>query len=205
MGDPRNLKKKYDTPSHPWQGERIKQEKELMVKYGLKNKKEVWRAQSYLRTLRAQARTLSAKIRTENKQALKESDLLLKRCISLSLLTEGAPLQDVLAIQIETLLSRRLQTLVYTKGLAQTPMQARQMIKHGHIVLKGRRTTIPGMLVHRGDERFIEYDDSSPFTNEEHSMRPKPTVADGAEGAPSQVPEKVKIGTNAEEVKQDGR
>lgn len=193
MGDPRKLRKRYDTPSHPWQGERIKEEKELMIKFGLKNKKEVWKAQSYLRDLRGQARTLQAHIRTENKQSIKEADLLLKRCYKLGILNEGAPLQDVLAIEIETVLSRRLQTLVYTKGLASTPKQARQLISHGHIILKDRRATIPGMLVPKFDERTLNYDESSPFAFEEHPMRPKSSIqSEGIEGV-SQVPEKISI------------
>ena len=193
MGDPRKLKKKFESPSHPWQGERIKEEKELMIKFGLKNKKEVWKAESYLRNLRGQARNLQAQIRTENKQAIKEADLLLKKCAKLGFLGEGAPLNEVLAIEIETLLSRRLQTLVYTKGLAGTPKQARQMINHGHIILKDRRVTIPGLIVPKQDERFIEYDQKSPFAFEEHPMRPKAeTTVNPFEGT-SQVPEKISI------------
>ncbi|MBN1390591.1 MAG: 30S ribosomal protein S4 [Candidatus Thermoplasmatota archaeon] len=193
MGDPRKLKKKYQTPSHPWQGERIKEEKELLMKYGLKNKKEVWKAQSFLRNLREQARTLQAQIRTENVQAIKEGDLLLKKCSRLGFLEEGASLVDVLSIQIDTLLSRRLQTLVYTKGLAGTPKQARQMITHGHIILKDRRVTIPGMIVPRINERFIEYDQKSPFAFEEHPMRPKTETAASPFEATSQVPDKISI------------
>ncbi len=192
MGDPRRLKRKYDTPSHPWQGERIKQEKELMVKYGLKNKKEVWKAQSYLRKLRSQARTLQARNRTGNPQAVKESDLLLKKCFRLAFLNDGAPLVDVLTIEIDTLLSRRLQSLVYTKGLASTPMQARQMIVHGHIIVDSRRTTIPGMLISKQEERGLEYDPASPYVSEMHPMRPK-SGAPADEEAPTQVPDKVKI------------
>ena len=41
MGHPRKARKKYDTPSHPWNADRIKQENKLVQKYGLKNKKEV--------------------------------------------------------------------------------------------------------------------------------------------------------------------
>ena len=44
MGDPKRLRKKYETPSHPWEEERIKRETELMKKYGLKNKREIWKA-----------------------------------------------------------------------------------------------------------------------------------------------------------------
>lgn len=193
MGDPRRLKRKFENPSHPWQGERIKEEKELLIKYGLKNKKEVWKAQSQLRNLREQARVLQASIRTENVQAIKEGDLLIKKCNRLGFLGEGASLVDVLSIQIDTLLSRRLQTLVYTKGLAGTPKQARQMITHGHIVLKGRRVTIPGLVVARIDERFIEYDPNSPFAFEEHPMRPKADAAVNPFDATSQVPEKISI------------
>jgi small subunit ribosomal protein S4 len=203
MGDPKKLRKRFETPSHPWQGERIKEEKELMIKYGLKNKKEVWKAQSYLRNLRGQARNLQASLRTENPQAIKEADLLLKKCVRLGFLDEGAPLVDVLAIQIETLLSRRLQSLVYTKGLATTPKQARQMITHGHIILDDRRITIPGMIVGRQDERLIEYDESSPFAFEEHPMRPKSGVVEEALEGPTQVPEKITIEVPKEEVKKD--
>ncbi|MEA3559952.1 MAG: 30S ribosomal protein S4 [Candidatus Thermoplasmatota archaeon] len=193
MGDPRKLRRRYDTPSHPWQGERIKEEKELMVKYGLKNKKEVWKIQSYLRNLRGQARTLQALIKTENKQAISEANLLLKRCYKLNLLPEGSPLVDVLSIETEAILSRRLQSIVYTKGLAQTPKQARQMINHGHIVINDRRTTIPGLLVKKGEESFIDYEPNSPFAFEEHPMRPKSGSGDAVPEDPSQVPDKVKI------------
>ena len=193
MGDPRKLRKRYDTPSHPWQGERIKLEKELMVKYGLKNKKEVWKAQSYLRNLRGQARTLSAKIRTDDKQAMMEIDLLLKKCYKLGLLNDGAPLNEVLAIEIEAVLSRRLQSLVYTRGLSSTPKQARQLISHGHIIIKDRRVSIPGLIVPKFDEKFIDYDNSSPFAFDGHPMRPNSSSTPEPLEGPSQVPEKISI------------
>lgn len=191
MGDPKKLRRKYDTPSHPWRGDRIKDENEILAKFGLKNKKEVWRLQSYLRDLRGQTRTLQAKIRTQDQQAIKEADMLLNRCYSMGILPEGAPLQEVLAIQLDLIISRRLESLVYAKGLASTYKQARQMIIHGHITLKGRRVTIPGMLVRKGEERTIEYDAGSPFTSEMHPMRPQTTNA--GEPEPSQVPQKIRI------------
>lgn len=191
MGDPKKLRRKYDTPSHPWRGDRIKEENEILAKFGLKNKKEVWRLQSYLRDLRGQTRTLQAKIRTQDQQAIKEADMLLNRCYSMGILPEGAPLQEVLAIQLDLIISRRLESLVYAKGLASTYKQARQMIIHGHITLKGRRVTIPGMLVRKGEERTIEYDAGSPFTSEMHPMRPQTTNA--GEPEPSQVPQKIRI------------
>lgn len=191
MGDPKKLRKKFDVPSHPWRGERIKEEKELVIKYGLKNKTEVYKAYSYLRSLRSQARNLQASNRTANEQAKKESEQLLKRCLRIGLLKEGSNLQNILGLNVEDVLSRRLQTLVYNKGLSQTPLQARQMIVHGHILLSGRKVTIPGMLVDKRIERELDYTMKSPFTNEEHPMRPK---SQSVEEAPSQVPQKVTIG-----------
>lgn len=191
MGDPKKLRRKYDTPSHPWRGDRIKEENELMAKFGLKNKKEVWRVQSYLRDLRGQARMLQAKIRTQDQQAIKEADALLKKCYSLGILQDGAPLQEVLAIPLDTVISRRLESLVYAKGLASTYKQARQMIIHGHVTLKGRKVTIPGILIRKTDESTIVYNPGSPFTSEDHPMRPQVTNAEG-QGA-SQVPQKIRI------------
>ncbi len=48
----------YETPNHPFQGERIAQEADLLGRYGLKNKEELWRAQSELRNYRREAPTL---------------------------------------------------------------------------------------------------------------------------------------------------
>lgn len=192
MGDPKKLRKNYDAPSHPWRGDRIKEEKELMIKYGLKNKTEVYKAYSYLRTLRSQARTLQAQVRTGHRQSLKETDQLLKRCIRLGLLPDGASLQDILGLNVESILSRRFQTIVYNKGLSQTPDQARQMIVHGHVSLTERKVTIPGLLINKGDERTIEYSGRSPYRSEDHPMRPQ-TNQEGAVDNPSQVPEKVNI------------
>jgi len=48
--------KGYETPNHPYQGERIAEESDLLSRYGLKNKEEFWRAQSELRSMRREAR-----------------------------------------------------------------------------------------------------------------------------------------------------
>lgn len=175
MGDPKFPSKKYDTPAHPWDGERIKAENDLLMKYGLKNKRELWRAQSLVRTLRAQSRELQARLRTGDPQAKVETDQLLARCARMSLLPqEGATLNDVLALDTEAVLSRRLQTMVYRKGLAFTPNQARQFIVHGHCSVAGRKVTIPGYIVRRGEEDTITYHSTSPIANELHPVRPKP-------------------------------
>ena len=58
MGQPRKSRKKYNTPPHPWNAERIKNENKLMTKYGLKNKKEIWKADTLVRKYSREARYL---------------------------------------------------------------------------------------------------------------------------------------------------
>lgn len=49
------------------------------------------------------------------------------------------------------LLERRLDNLVYRLGFASSRLEARQLVKHGHFTLNGRKATIPSMLVKTGD------------------------------------------------------
>ena len=172
MGDPKFSRRSYDTPSHPWQGERIKAEVVLVNQFGLKNKTEVWKAQSILRNFRKQARELQALLRTGDAQAKRESDALLRKCGRMGVLPmEGSTLNDVLVLSEEDILGRRLQTIVFEKGMASTVKQARQMIVHGHVFMNGHRVTVPGYIVLREEESSIEYAPASPFTDEMHPMR----------------------------------
>ncbi len=63
------------------------------------------------------------------------------------ILQETAVLDNVLDLTIEDILERRLQTIVFRKGLARTVFQSRQLITHGHVTIDGRRVTIPGYIV----------------------------------------------------------
>ncbi len=173
MGDPKFSRRKYEKPTHPWQGDRIQAENELIKKYGLKNKKELWKAQSLLRNYRQRSRELQAKVRYQDKQAEKEMDELLKKLGSLGLLPlEGATLNDVLALDVEAILSRRFQTLAYVKGLAYSPKQARQLIVHGHAAIGDRKVTVPGYYVKRDEENLIGYTADSPLAHDLHPARP---------------------------------
>jgi len=171
MGDPKFPRKKYETPSHPWRADRIEREKEIVQKYGLAKKREIWRSETILRKVREQARKLRA--RAGERQAEMEKEALLKRLYNLGILPENSTLDDVLSLNVEHILGRRLQTLVYLHGLARTPKQARQLIVHGHIAIDGRRVTIPSYLVRRGEEEKISYSPKSPLNNELHPARPK--------------------------------
>ncbi|MDI6916810.1 MAG: 30S ribosomal protein S4 [Thermoplasmatales archaeon] len=173
MGDPKFSRKKYESPTHPWQADRIKEENGLIKKYGLKNKREVWKARSLLRNFRRQARLLFPKLRIGDKQAEKEVKQLIGKLTRLGVVQENAALDDVLALDIEAILSRRFQTLLYMKGLASTPKQARQLIVHGHAAVTGRRVVVPGHLVKKDEESSITYSQKSPLNNEAHPVRPK--------------------------------
>lgn len=50
------------------------------------------------------------------------------------------------------LLERRLDNVVYRLGLVSSRAQARQLVNHGHILVNGRKVTIPSYLVRIGDE-----------------------------------------------------
>ena len=49
------------------------------------------------------------------------------------------------------LLERRLDNMVYRLGFADSRSQARQLVRHGHIMLNGRKTNVPSCLVKEGD------------------------------------------------------
>src|SRR6266571_464207 len=142
MGDPKFSRKAFSRPSHPWVGERIKAETALVLRYGLKNKQEVWKAAGKLRLWRTQARELQARLQRLEKQAETERDLLIGKLTRLGLLSEGATLDDILALNLELILTRRLQSQVYLKGLAKTTSHARQLIAHGHLAVGGRKITV---------------------------------------------------------------
>ena len=176
MGNPKFPRKKYTTPLHPWKEERIKTERELIKKYGLKNHKEVWKAKTFLGKHRQQARELLAKMGTNDPQIKKESDQLLLHLTRLGVLSTGSSLDDVLALETESVLSRRLQTLVYLKGLSTTPDHSRQLINHGHIAVGGRKVTIPSYMVIKNEETDIGYTNVSPLNELSHPARPKADV-----------------------------
>jgi len=49
------------------------------------------------------------------------------------------------------LLERRMDNVVFRLGLANTRRQARQLVRHGHFTVNGKRVDIPSALVHEGD------------------------------------------------------
>ncbi len=184
MGDPKKQRRKFDTPRFPWRTDILQEELRLLGQYGLRNKHELWRHETTLSNFRGIARSLIGKSVEERRRMENEIVTRLKK---IGLLNETAILDDVLDLTIETLLERRLQTIVSRKGLAKTIQQCRQLITHGHIAVNNRRITIPSYIVTKTEETQITYSQNSPLANVAHPVRqtitaPPPTETAQKEG-----------------------
>lgn len=161
----------YETPNHPFQGERIAQEADLLGRYGLKNKKELWKAQSQLRDFRREARRLLGEAQGDIDLAEEEGAEFVARLRRLGILGEEDDISAVLSLDVTDLLERRLQTVAYRKGLANTPKQARQFITHGHVTVEGARVTIPSKKVEVSEEDTVSFDENSELADDLHPAR----------------------------------
>ena len=168
MGDPRKIRKKYSTPSHPWQKTRIEEENKIQQEYGTKNKKEIWKMRSFLQNAKGQAKKI---VSLKSEQAEKEKTLLMTKLVRLGLLKESAELDDVLGLALKDILDRRLQTIVHKKNLAKTTKQARQFIVHGHIKIGSKTITSPSYIVSVDEEPFVTFSDKSALSNADHPER----------------------------------
>lgn len=161
IGDPRRLKKKFKKPKHPFEKERQREELEFIGKYGLRNKREFWKSRTILGNWRNIARQ-SRKLTKE--KALEVQQELLRKLDRVGILGSEAEFDDILLLSVEDLLKRRLQTLVYEKGFANSVYQARQYIVHGHIQVRGKKINAPSYIVKREEEEFIGYAPNSPLS-----------------------------------------
>ena len=152
MGDPRKPKKSYHRPRRIWTTDQLNAELYILGSFGLRNKRELWKAQTEVARFRNQARALLA-LATEARTE-KESRLL-KSLNRLGLVTESASLDDVLNLKIEDLLERRLQTIVMKKAGTKSPHQARQVVVHGHVSIGDRIVNLPGYIVKKEEEDLI--------------------------------------------------
>jgi small subunit ribosomal protein S4 len=168
MGDIKKIRKKYAKPIHPWNKQRIDDERRFKRTYGLVNKKELWKAESILKGFKDQIKSFPS---MEESQAAVQRDLLRARLMKLGLVKADTPLGDVLAYTTEQILERRLQTIIQNKGYARTSKQARQMIVHEHILVGEKKINSPSYLVTQEEESQIVFDTRSPFFSEQHPER----------------------------------
>ena len=138
MGDIKKKRRAYSKPRQLFDRTRIDQENIMTRKYGLKNKKEIWKAKSLVSKFRRRAKVLISKDIEEQQQFFDKLNKLGLKVTSIS---------DVLALTENHLLDRRLQTFVNKRDLSNTPKQARQLITHKHVVVDGSIVNIPSFWV----------------------------------------------------------
>src|SRR3990170_1642815 len=110
--------KLYSRPKRPFDKARIEEEAKIKEEYGLKNKVEIWRAESAVKGIRSKA----IKLIPENKEKQKA---FFERLNKMGFKVNS--IADVLSLEKKDYLNRRLQTVVFKKRLATTHKQARQM------------------------------------------------------------------------------
>ncbi|KAH9415008.1 ribosomal protein S9 [Dermatophagoides pteronyssinus] len=155
--------KTYVTPRRPFEKERLDQEMKLIGKYGLRNKREVWRVKYTLAKIRKAARELLTLDEKDSKR-LFEGNALLRRLVRIGVLQETEMKLDyVLGLRIEDFLERRLQTQVLKHALAKSIHHARVLIRQRHIRVRKQMVNIPSFIVRLDSEKHINFSLSSPY------------------------------------------
>ena len=160
MGDPKLSRKLWKKPKRPLNYDLMMDELKTLGTFGLKTKRELWKANTELSRLRLQARSLLA-LRQEDRE--QKEPILINSLSKIGLVDKNSTLDDVLNLQVTDLLSRRLQTIVQRKLYFKTPYQARQAIVHGHIMIGERVVTIPSYTVKIDEEPNIRLTVESQF------------------------------------------
>lgn len=123
-----------------------------------------------MRTMLGNWRDLARKSRSlPHERATEVQQTLIKKLVKLGVLGQEAGFEDVLLLSVEDILKRRLQTMVFEKGLAKTIYQARQFVVHGHIQVRGKKINAPSYIVKRAEEEMISYTAKSPLSTVKES------------------------------------
>ena len=101
-------------------------------------------------TARRRQRVSERGLQLREKQKARYSYGLMERQFK-RLFTEAERQSGITGENLIVLLERRLDNVVYRLGFADSRAQARQLVRHGHILLNGRKTNIPSCLVKEGD------------------------------------------------------
>jgi len=148
--------KSYSKPKRPFDKIRIDEEGSIKKEFGLKNKREIWKAEAKIKIIREKAKKLIS-ADTKEQQAFFER---LKK-IGFNVNSIG----DVLALDKKDFLKRRLQTILVEKKIATTPKKARQLIVHKKILVDGRIINSPSYIVPSELENKISLKDKKEKAN----------------------------------------
>lgn len=142
--------KRYSKPKRPFDKSRISEEGEIIEEFGLKNKKEIWKAEAKIKTMREKAKKLISAKPEEQKALFDQLNKIGLNVDSIS---------SVLSLDKKDYLKRRLQTVVFTNKLASSTKQARQLIVHKKVLVNGRVVSVPSYIVPVGLENKISLKD----------------------------------------------
>lgn len=130
--------KKYSKPKRPFDKVRIQEESQIKEEFGLKNKREIWKTEAKIKSIREQAKKL---ISADEK----EKESFFKRLGKIGLKVNS--IGDVLALDIKDFLKRRLQTILVDKKMASTLKGARQLITHKKVLINEKIMNSPSYIV----------------------------------------------------------
>jgi small subunit ribosomal protein S4 len=176
-------KKSYVRPKKPFEKERIQEENEQIEKYGLKNKKEVWKALARVNYYRGRAKKLV-------NSSSEEQEAFFNKLNVLGLKTTTTA--EVLALKIEDLLKRRLPSVLVSKKLATTAKQARQMVVHKNILINGKVVNSPSYIVPVSEESQISLKKKAKKAKPKPEETPEAPETPATKEAPKEL-EKVEV------------
>jgi len=139
--------KLYSKPKKSFDKQRIIEEAKIKEEFGLKNKREIWKAEEKVKKIRERAKNMIPSEEQEKEAYFKKLNKM-----GFNVKTIG----EVLSLTKNDILNRRLQTFVFTKGLASTQKAARQLIAHKKIVVGNKVINAPSYLVPKDLEEKIK-------------------------------------------------
>ena len=165
MGDIKKKRKLFSRPKKLFDRTRMDEENVLVKRYGLKNKREIWKAKTAVSNLRRRAKGLIGKDMEEQQKFFDKLNKVgfVVRDIS-----------DILALTEENVFERRLQTTLVRKKLATTVKGARQLIVHKNVLVDGKVVNIPSFVVTKEFEGKIAL--------KERRVETKPSASKEGEG-----------------------
>ena len=130
--------KTYSMPKRPFDKPRIDEEVKIKEEFGLKNKREIWKAEAKIKIIREKAKKLIS-ASEEDKNAF------FGRLKKIGLKVNS--ISDVLSLDKRDYLRRRLQTVLVEKKFAHTAKGARQLITHKKVFVGEKNVSSPSYIV----------------------------------------------------------
>jgi len=130
--------KTYSRPKRPFDKVRIDEEEKIKEEFGLKNKREIWKADAKIKSIREKAKKL---ISSDEKEKQAFFDRLKKIGFKVN------SISDVLSLDKRDYMKRRLQTILVEKHMASTMKGARQLITHKKVLIEGNAVNSPSFVV----------------------------------------------------------